>query len=149
MSCAARWAFSMLCSNENSGVCTPITTRPWSLYFSSHARTYGSVRSQLMQVYVQKLTTTTFPRRSLGSSCAELSQSVAPRSEGKCPSTGSSPLRPINPLISPSEVVDVEDGVREGLGRLLRQVMADTALDRPMLVLPGELRRVGARVRMG
>src|SRR6266498_16664 len=102
-----------------------------------------------MQVYVQKLTTTTFPRRSLGSSCAELSQSVAPRSEGKCPSTGSSPLRPINPPISPSEVVDVEDGVREGPGRFLRQVVADTALDRPMFVLPGELRRVGARVRMG
>jgi hypothetical protein len=37
-------------SNENSGVCTPITTNPWSLYRAAHARTYGSVRSQLMQV---------------------------------------------------------------------------------------------------
>ena len=32
--------------------------------------TYGSVRSQLMQVYVQKLTTTTFPRRPRPSAAA-------------------------------------------------------------------------------
>ena len=33
----------------NSGVCTPMTANPcW--YFCAHARTYGSVRNQLMQV---------------------------------------------------------------------------------------------------
>ena len=30
---------SMFLSNANSGACTPITTRPWSLYFSAQART--------------------------------------------------------------------------------------------------------------
>ena len=36
-------------SNVNSGVCTPITTSPCR-YFCAQARTYGSVRSQLMHV---------------------------------------------------------------------------------------------------
>ncbi len=44
---------------------------------TDHARTYGSVRSQLMQVYVQKLTTTTFPNSCEGASRGELSHSVA------------------------------------------------------------------------
>ena len=37
-------------SNGNSGVWTPTTTSPCSPYFSDHARTWLSVRSQLMQV---------------------------------------------------------------------------------------------------
>ena len=50
MSSMARRMFSISFSKGNSGVWTPTTTRPWSLYFSDHARTYGIVRSQLMQV---------------------------------------------------------------------------------------------------
>jgi hypothetical protein len=38
-----------------------------------HARTYGSWRSQLMHVSVQKLTMTTLPRSSAGPSGSELS----------------------------------------------------------------------------
>src|SRR5215218_9693692 len=45
---------------------------------------YGSVRSQLMQVSVQKSTRTTWPRSSAGPSGLELSHSVAPPSEGMC-----------------------------------------------------------------
>ena len=41
-----------------------------------------------MQVYVQKLTTTTFPRRPSAVSGGELSQSFAPPSDGRCPSVG-------------------------------------------------------------
>src|SRR5216683_856645 len=51
------------CSNWNSGVCTPITTNPSLLYLSYQEVTCGSVRIQLMQVYVQKSTKTTFPLR--------------------------------------------------------------------------------------
>ena len=47
--CTARRTFSKSYSKENSGVCTPIT-RSCFLYFSDQARTYGSVRSQLMHV---------------------------------------------------------------------------------------------------
>src|SRR6185436_14796006 len=50
---------------------------------AAHARTYGSVRSQLMQVYVQKSTRTTLPRSSAAVSRGELSQAVAPSSEAK------------------------------------------------------------------
>ena len=35
----ARRTLSRSCSKPNSGVCTPITTSPWSLYFSAQART--------------------------------------------------------------------------------------------------------------
>src|SRR3989338_6102298 len=47
-------------SNSNSGVCTPIITKPLSLYFSYHALRYGVVRWQLIQLYVQKSTRITF-----------------------------------------------------------------------------------------
>src|SRR4051812_20204747 len=90
ISCAARRTLSMLCSKENSGVCAPITTRPCSAYLSAHARTYGSWRSQLTHVYVQKLTSTTLPRRPAVVSGAELSQSLAPSSCGILPSAPSS-----------------------------------------------------------
>ena len=49
MAFAARRTLSTLVSNPNSGECTPITTSPRSLYFSAHARTYGTWRIQLMQ----------------------------------------------------------------------------------------------------
>ena len=48
------------------------------------ARMYGSWRSQLMHVRVQKFTRTTWPRSSAGPSGAELSHSVAPPSGGMC-----------------------------------------------------------------
>ena len=41
-----------------------------------------------MQVYVQKLTTTTLPRKPSASSGGELSQSFAPPRDGKLPSGG-------------------------------------------------------------
>src|SRR4029453_10542321 len=63
-SCTAQRTLSTSRSNGNSGVWTPTTTNPCSSYFSAHARTYASVRSQLMHVYVQKSTRTTLPRRS-------------------------------------------------------------------------------------
>src|SRR4051794_31511546 len=74
----------MSCSNPNSGVCTPITTSPSSRYACDHARTYGSWRSQLMQVSVQKFTSTTRPCSSSGPSGSELSHAAAPSSEGMC-----------------------------------------------------------------
>src|SRR4051794_15964189 len=45
---------------------------------SMHGRTYGRVRSQLTQVYVQKSTTTTRARRPSGVCGSELSQALAP-----------------------------------------------------------------------
>ena len=35
----AFFTLSTFFSKANSGACTPITTRPWSLYFSAHALT--------------------------------------------------------------------------------------------------------------
>ena len=48
-------------SNGNSGVCTPTTVRPWGVYRSAQRFTWGRVRMQLMQAYVQKSTSTTRP----------------------------------------------------------------------------------------
>src|SRR4051794_16187684 len=89
MALAACCTLSRLCSKENSGVCTPTTTRPLSLYLSAHARTYGSVRSQFTQVNVQNWTRTTLPRRLSGVSAGEFSQAVAPFREGRLPSDNS------------------------------------------------------------
>src|SRR5579859_8016140 len=71
----------MFFSKLNSGACTPMTTRPWSLYFSAHARTYGRVRRQLMHVYVQKSTKITLPLTALSVTGGELTHSVAPWSK--------------------------------------------------------------------
>src|SRR5437016_13992625 len=69
------------CSNENSGVCTPITTSPASLYFAAQLLTYGIGRSELIHVYVQKFTSTTLPRNDFVLSALELIQPTAlPRS---------------------------------------------------------------------
>src|SRR4029450_5643925 len=70
-----------------------MTTRPRSRYFSDHARTKASVRSQLMQVYVQKSTRTTLPARPSGVSGDEFSQPVAPSKPGRRPSTGNPTVR--------------------------------------------------------
>src|SRR5271157_2896624 len=59
----ARATFAVLFSNSNSGVCTPTITRPLSRYASYQALRYGRVRTQFTQLYVQKSTTTTLPRR--------------------------------------------------------------------------------------
>src|SRR5437016_7998080 len=83
LSFAAFRTLSTCSSNENSGVCTPMTTSPCSLYRAAHARTYGTVRSQLMHVYVQKSTRTTLPCRSAAVSGGELSHAVAPTREPK------------------------------------------------------------------
>src|SRR5918997_303414 len=61
-----------------------MTIRPSSRYARDHARTYGSWRSQLMHVSVQKSTRTTCPRNLARPSGAELSHSAAPPSEGMC-----------------------------------------------------------------
>src|SRR4051794_22167 len=82
-SVAACRTLSTFSSNENSGVCTPMTTSLCSLYPAAHARMYGTVRSQLMQVYVQKSTRTTLPCRSAAVSGGELSHAIAPPSEAK------------------------------------------------------------------
>src|SRR5712691_7268391 len=66
------------CSNENSGVCTPITTSPASLYLAAQLLMYGIGRSELIHVYVQKLTSTTLPRSDFVLSAPELNQPTAP-----------------------------------------------------------------------
>src|SRR6185437_4054278 len=86
-SCTALSTFAVTFSKPNSGACTPITTRPWFLYFDAQLSRYGSCLSELMHEYVQTSTTTTFPRSDLVVNGAELSQPVAP-------SNGASALRP-------------------------------------------------------
>ena len=80
----ARATFAGFFSNSNSGVCTPTITRPSSRYASNHARRYGSVRTQLTQLYVQKSTTTTRPR-----SAARLSGMAVPCAV--CPAAAMTP----------------------------------------------------------
>src|SRR5256885_7574052 len=72
----------MSCSKENSGVWTPITTSPLSPYFFAQARRYGRVRSQLMQVKVQKSTATTLPRKPAGVSGGGFSHAFSPGEGG-------------------------------------------------------------------
>src|SRR5687768_9619623 len=81
MSFIARRTFARSCSNSNSGECTPITTNPSAEYLFAHARTDGSVRSQLIHVYVQKSMSTTFPRRLAAVSGGVLIHVVALRSD--------------------------------------------------------------------
>src|SRR6202011_2604943 len=64
-----------------------MTTRPASLYFAAHAFMYGSSRRLLMHEYVQKLTSTTFPRSDLLLNGVELSQATAPSKSGIRPSS--------------------------------------------------------------
>src|SRR5258706_15938051 len=74
-------------SKPNSGAWTPITTKPASLYFSAQAFMYGSSLRLLMHEYVQKLTSTTFPRSDLLLNGAELSHVTAPSNSGIRPSS--------------------------------------------------------------
>ena len=76
-------------SNGNSGVCTPTTVRPWGVYSSAQRFTWGSVRMQLMQAYVQKSTSTTRPRSWARLSGSELSQRSMPVNSGAGPKSGS------------------------------------------------------------
>src|SRR5438552_3949276 len=83
-------------SKGNSGVWTPITTSPLSPYFFAQARRYGRVRSQLMQVKVQKSTATTWPRKPAGVRGGELSHAFAPVKAGRLPSIGNSAARALS-----------------------------------------------------
>src|SRR5579872_5279937 len=74
-------------SNPNSGAWTPMTTKPASLYFAAQAFMYGSSRRLLMHEYVQKLTSTTFPRSALLVNGEELSHVTAPSKSGIGPSS--------------------------------------------------------------
>jgi hypothetical protein len=56
---------------------------PQVTVFAAHARTKASVRSQLMQVYVQKSTRTTLPRSPAGVRGKEFNQPVAPSKPGR------------------------------------------------------------------
>src|SRR5205823_13881140 len=47
-----------------------------------------------------------------------------------------------------SEAVDVDDRLRKGLGRLLRQIVPDAARDGPMRILAREFLSIGAAVWM-
>src|SRR3954447_11464016 len=76
---------SRSCSNENSGVWTPTTISPSSRYAFDHARTYGSWRSRLVHVSVQKFTSTTWPRSSAGPRGGGGPHSVAPPHRGALP----------------------------------------------------------------
>src|SRR5882724_1374170 len=69
-------------SKPNSGEWTPTTTRPASLYFAAQAFMYGNSLRLLMHEYVQKLTSTTFPRSALSLNGGELSQATAPFKSG-------------------------------------------------------------------
>ena len=54
-----------------------MTTNPLSLYFSAPGAEVGARRNQLMQVYVQKWTRMTFPRKADADSGGELSHASA------------------------------------------------------------------------
>src|SRR5215467_8539265 len=84
---AAFFTLARSFSKPNSGAWTPTTTRPASLYFAAQAFMYGSSRKLLMHEYVQKLTSTTFPRNALPLNGPELSHATAPSKSGIRPSS--------------------------------------------------------------
>ena len=85
-SCAiARLTLDVSFSNENSGECTPTIVSPALRYVRSHAVRCGSVRMQLMHVYVQKSISTTRPRSEASVSGLLLSQLVTPVNSGALP----------------------------------------------------------------
>ena len=81
---AAR-TFDETCSNANSGVCTPMITKPSLWYVAYHAFRCGSVRRQLMHEYVQKSISTTLPRSCESTSGLVLIQSPSGFSGGAIP----------------------------------------------------------------
>src|SRR5215831_4282341 len=92
-------------SKPNSGAWTPITTRPAFLYFAAHAFMYGSSRRLLMHEYVQKLTSTTFPRRALLLNGPELSHATAPSKSGIGPSSRVPEATPATPPTRAAAVI--------------------------------------------
>src|SRR5579862_8912717 len=70
-----------------------------------------------MQEYVQKSTSTTFPLRSAAVKGRELSQSTAPSSDGRSPSTG----KPIEEPLPASETCPAAFGEGEGPSRATRR----------------------------
>ena len=79
---AAR-TFSGSFSNSNSGVWTPMMSRPSSAYLSCQSLRYGRVRMQLTQVYVQKSSRTILPLRSSTVSGSEFIQPSRPSGAGR------------------------------------------------------------------
>ena len=69
-------------------MCTPTTVSPWRVYCSAQRFTWGRVRMQLMQAYVQKSTSTTRPRNCARLSGSELSQRSMPVNSGAAPKSG-------------------------------------------------------------
>src|SRR3954451_20540101 len=115
LSCTAFRTLSMSSSNENSGVCTPMTTNTCSLYRAAQARTYGTVRSQLINVYVQKSMRTTLPCSAAAVSGGELSQPVAPRSEAK--SLALNGLNGVTVIICITDTLSCQSTPHPGRGR--------------------------------
>ncbi len=74
---SASFTLSRFRSQKNSGECIPMTTNPLPAYFSCHALTQGSVRSQLIHPYVQNSKSTTLPRSPWSFKGGELSQVVS------------------------------------------------------------------------
>src|SRR5262245_17361527 len=121
-----------------------------------------------MQVKVQKSTSTTLPRRPAGVNGGELSHPVAPAREGNEPSTGNwtaagcivarkswlAFMRNVFhsfaswSICLSSVTVDLDDGLGEGLGCFLRQVVPDTAPDSLVRIFARELLGIGAAVRV-
>jgi hypothetical protein len=74
-------------TGSNKRADRPKSVRPASLYLAAQAFIYGSSRRLLMHEYVQKLTSTTFPRRARRMKGAELSHAAAPSKSGIRPSS--------------------------------------------------------------
>src|SRR4029079_8306140 len=84
--------FPAFFSNAYSGLCTPTTSRPRSLYLSYQSTTCGMARWQLMHEYAQKSIRTILPRsdfRSTGASPGVLSQLAIPLISGAAPQLSS------------------------------------------------------------
>src|SRR5580693_9367500 len=128
-----------------------------------------------MQLYVQKLTSTTFPCKDRELNGGELSQDTAPSRLGIDPQLESSgcesaaltmaafqfakstaataqiaiaaiDMMRVRFMRRLSQAFNIDDGLREGLRSFLRQVVADAAGDKAVLILARELsaiRRAG------
>src|SRR3954447_1320156 len=148
MAWAASRTFSTSRSNGNSGVWTPMTTRPRSRYFSDHARTKASVRSQLMHVYVQKSTRTTFPARPSGVSGEEFSQPVAPSNTGRRPSAGKGPCVGGGARRRRAPPAPADLGVRVRVRGFLQKIVSGAALKSPVRISAKEFHRRSSRLRI-
>src|SRR5271169_2656459 len=68
---------------------------------------------------------------------------MVPARTGPGPNTGRQ-----RPSLAPIDLGDIDDGLGEGLRRLLRQIVPDAACDEPVLVSPGEFLRIRTGLRM-